>query len=512
MKPVVLAILDGWGIGKKDATNPIHVVNPQNINYIKRNFLSGSLQASGIAVGLPWNEEGNSEVGHLTMGAGKIVYQHYPRISTAIQNESFFQNEVLLKAIEHSKINNSALNLIGLITEGNIHASLEHILALIKLAQSNGAPKINLHFFSDGKDSDPKSVLKLLAKINLPIATISGRYYALDRDRHWDRTEKVYNCLVGNGPAIAKLENHIQKYYDKGLTDEFVEPAAIGTDPAINAIQDNDSIIFFDFREDSIRQIAESFINPNFKNFPIKNFTNLFIATMTNYSDAFKVPVAFPSEIIKRPIGKIISEAGKTQLRIAETEKYAHLTYFFNGLKDQPMENEFRVLVPSRNVPRHDEYPEMMASEITSRALQAIEGGGFDFILINYANPDVIAHTGNFEASLKAVEVIDAQIGKLTAAILQQNGALIITSDHGNIERMLNPLTWMPETMHDTSPVPVYIVGHQFKTHVKNDTEIDYLEKNTTGILSDITPTILELLELPEPPEMTGKSLIKLLR
>ena len=240
MKPVVLAILDGWGIGKKDATNPIHVVNPQNINYIKRNFLSGSLQASGIAVGLPWNEEGNSEVGHLTMGAGKIVYQHYPRISTAIQNESFFQNEVLLKAIEHSKINNSALNLIGLITEGNIHASLEHILALIKLAQSNGAPKINLHFFSDGKDSDPKSVLKLLAKINLPIATISGRYYALDRDRHWDRTEKVYNCLVGNGPAIAKLENHIQKYYDKGLTDEFVEPAAIGTDPAINAIKDND--------------------------------------------------------------------------------------------------------------------------------------------------------------------------------------------------------------------------------------------------------------------------------
>ena len=233
---------------------------------------------------------------------------------------------------------------------------------------------------------------------------------------------------------------------------------------------------------------------------------------MTNYSDAFKVPVAFPSEIIKRPIGKIISEAGKTQLRIAETEKYAHLTYFFNGLKDQPMENEFRVLVPSRNVPRHDEYPEMMASEITSRALQAIEGGGFDFILINYANPDVIAHTGNFEASLKAVEVIDAQIGKLTAAILQQNGALIITSDHGNIERMLNPLTWMPETMHDTSPVPVYIVGHQFKTHVKNDTEIDYLEKNTTGILSDITPTILELLELLEPPEMTGKSLIKLLR
>ena len=379
------------------------------------------------------------------------------------------------------------------------------------MATENGAPKINLHFFSDGKDSAPKSVLKLLTKINLPIATISGRYYALDRDRHWDRTEKVYNCLIGNGSTVAKLENHIQKYYDRGLTDEFIEPVAIGTDPAINAIKDNNAIIFFDFREDSIRQIAESFINPNFKNFPIKNFDNLFIATMTNYSDAFKAPVAFPAEIVERPIGKIISEAGKTQLRIAETEKYAHLTYFFNGFKDQPMENEFRILVPSRNVPRHDEYPEMMAQEITSRALQAIESGGFDFILINYANADVIAHTGNFEASLKAVEVIDAQIGKLIAAILQQNGALIITSDHGNVERMLNPLTWMPETMHDTSPVPVYIVGHPFKTYIKNDAEVDYLEKNTAGILSDITPTVLELLGLPEPPEMTGKSLIKLL-
>lgn len=511
MKPVVLIILDGWGIGRKDTTNPIQIANLKNIEFIKRNFLYGSLQASGIAVGLPWNEEGNSEVGHVTIGAGKIIYQHYPRISTAIRNGEFVKNEVLLKAMAHARNNNSALNLVGLLTEGNIHASLEHLLALIDLAKKNNTPKINLHLFSDGKDSAPQSLPNLINKLNHPIATISGRYYALNRDRHWDRTEKVYNCLVGQRSAAPDVIEYAKKYYDRGLNDEFIEPAIIGADPNQNVIHDNDAIIFFNFREDSIRQLAESFINPHFDKFPMKKFNNLAITTMTHYSESFGAPVAFPPETISRPLGKILSENGKAQLRIAETEKYAHITYFFNGLQDQPMENEFRVLVPSRNVPHHDEYPEMMAQEITSRAIQAIEGGGFDFILANYANPDVIAHTGNFDAAVKAIEIIDAQIEKLTEAILRQNGAMIITADHGNIERMINPLTWMPETMHDTSPVPIYLVGQHFRTQPKNDAAIDYLEKNTAGILSDIAPTVLELLDVPKSSEMTGRSLIKLL-
>ena len=464
-----------------------------------------------MGVGLPWNEEGNSEIGHLTIGAGKVIYQHFPRISAAIRKGDFFKNEILLKAVEHAKKNNSSVNLIGLLTEGNVHASLGHLLALIKLAKENSAPKINLHLFIDGKDSAPKSLFNILMKLGESPATISGRYYALDRDKHWDRTEKAYNVLTGNGPTVDDLESYVKKYYDRGLSDEFIEPVIVQKDPE-NFIKDNSAIIFFDFREDSIRQIAESFISPEFDKFPIKKLDNLYIATLTHYSDRFSVPVAFPPETVENPLGKVLADNKKNQLRIAETEKYAHITYFFNGFKDQPMAGEFRVLIPSKNVPRHDEYPEMMASELTGRVLQAIEERGFDFILVNYANPDAIAHTGNFEAALKAIETIDSQIEKLMKAILEQNGAMIITSDHGNAENMVNPKTWLPETKHDSSPVPIYLIGKEFRTRPKTDAEIDSLEKNTVGILSDVAPTILELLGIKKNPEMTGQSLLKRLR
>jgi len=512
MKPIILVILDGWGIGRQDNSNPIYIADPKNIGYIKRNFLAGGLQASGIAVGLPWGEEGNSEIGHLTIGAGRVVFQHYPRISTAIRNGEFFKNKVLLDAVSHAKKNNSAVNLIGLLCEGNVHASLEHLIALIKLAKEQGAPKINLHLFSDGKDSAPRSFLRLLSKIDMQPATVSGRRYAMDRTKHWDYTAKTYNVLVGRGQIIENLNTYITHHYEAGLDDEVIEPAIIGSAGVEGVIKNNDTVIFFNFREDSMRQIVESFINPDFQQFPIKKLNNLYVVTMTRYSEKFNIPVAFPPETINKPLGKVLAEHHKTQLRIAETEKYAHVTYFFNGLQDATFDGEFRVLIPSRADKQYQEHPEMMAPEITNRAAQAIEEKSFDFILINYANPDTLAHAGNYEAAMKAIEIVDGEIGKLLKIILANDAAMIITSDHGNVENMLNLITLMPETKHDPNPVPIYLIGKKFQTMPKDDKKIGQIETNTIGILSDVAPTILDLMNIPKPPEMTGRSLLKDLR
>ena len=511
-RTVVLAILDGWGIGRKDNSNPIYVANPKNIEYVKMNFPSGALQASGIAVGLPWGEEGNSEVGHLTLGAGKIIYQHFPRITLAIRDGSFFKNPAFLGATEHVKKNGSTLHLAGLLTAGNVHASLDHLAALVKLAAENGIKNLYFHFFTDGKDSPPKSASELLKKVGDisarhgglgKIASLAGRYYALDRDEHWDRTAKTYKAITGEAAAAESPQSAVEAAYQRNLSDEFVEPAVIET---AGAIKDGDALIFCDFREDSIRQIAEAFIDQGFARFPVKKFANLYIATMTRYREKFAVPVAFPPETVGNPLGKVLSDAGKSQLRIAETEKYAHVTYFFNGFKDQPFNNEFRVLIPSKNVPRYDDYPEMMAKEITDRAIQSVEEGAFDFILINYANADIIAHTGNYDAALKAIAAVDEQIGRLLKAVFAQNAVLIITADHGNAERMIDPMTAMIETKHDVSPVPVYIVAKEL-ARPRDKFDAEQAEKMTAGILSDIAPTILDFLGVPKPPAMTGESL-----
>ncbi len=513
-RQIVLAVLDGWGIGKKDGSNPIHVQGTPNIDYIKSHFLSGALQASGIAIGLPWNEEGNSEVGHLTLGAGKVIFQHYPRISMSIRDGSFYKNKTLLDLASHVKNNSGTLNIAGLLTDANIHASLEHLLALIDFAKKNNIPKVNLHLYTDGKDSPLKSAGGLLSKVEaalsptVKIASLIGRYYALDRDGHWDRTQKAYNALVGDGPITEDYKELIAKNYSKNLSDEFIEPHLIG--PENNGIKDGDGLIFFDFREDSIRQLVETFINPEFNNFPVKKFTNLFIATMTEYSPRFGLPVVSPQEKVENPIGKILSENGKSQLRIAESDKYAHVTYFFNGLHDKTFENEFRILVPSKNVARHDEAPEMMAAEITNRVIQALDENSFDFILINYANADIIGHTGNFDAGMVAVKTLDEQIGKLTQKILEDGDILIITADHGNVEKMMDPLTAKPTTGHDSSPVPVYIVAREFFRN-KSKTEVENSENETVGILSDIAPTILHIMNISKPPEMTGQNLLSIL-
>ena len=513
-RQVILAILDGWGIGPKNESNPIYTQGTPNIDYIKNVFLSGSLQASGISVGLPWGEEGNSEVGHLTIGAGKVLYQHFPRITISIQDGSFDKNKVFLDAFGHAKKNKGALNLAGLITESNIHASIKHWIALINLAKKNDILKINLHLFTDGKDSEPKSFLKLLKQLKeetkggWEIGSISGRHYGLDRDNHWERTKEAYEAMVGNGAESKNIEEVVRQTYDKNLNDQQIQPTVISQK---SAIQENDSLLFLDFREDSIRQIASAFILKNFSEFPVKKFSNLYLGTMTNYTDKFEVPVAYPAEKINNPLANALSENGKSQLHIAETEKYAHVTYFFNGYREQPFKNEYRILIPSKKISNYDERPEMQAAEITSRVIQSIEEKAFDFILVSYANGDMIAHTGNYNAAKIAVKIIDESVGALVRATIQNNAVLIITADHGNVENMLNPQTGEATTAHNPTPVPIYIVGNEF-TRQKTQVEIDFAEKETIGILSDVAPTILEIMEIPQPKEMTGQSLLNILR
>lgn len=510
-KVLILVILDGWGIGRSDETNPIYKAQPRTLQFVHQNFSGGALQASGIAVGLPWEEEGDSEVGHLTIGAGKILYQHYPRISLAVDDGSFFENLALKKAFAHTRNHNSKIHLAGLLSGGNVHSSLKHLLALIKMAERENCQQIYLHLFTDGRDSPPKSALNLIEQVKngvkentvqFSIASLSGRYYAMNRDAHWDRTEKVYQVISGINRSIKKPEEMIQDVYNRGLDDEFVEPALLG-EPT--PLEDNDAVIFFNFREDSMRQITEPFLNKRFEKFPIKKIENLLVITMTQYNDKLPTLVAFPPEIVEKPLGEVLSQNNKIQLRIAETEKYAHVTYFFNGRRDKPFSNEYRVLIPSRSLVRYQEHPEMRAEAITDRTLIAINEGGFDFILVNYANADIISHTGDFEATLEAVKIIDQQIEKIAKSSLDNNHTLIITADHGNAEALVNLRTGLAETKHNLNPVPFYIVAREFRKTNQNSMITNL---PPIGLLSDVAPTILELMNIPKPQTMTGQSLL----
>jgi len=512
IRSVILIILDGWGIGANDFSNPIYFINPPVMNSLKKRYPYGTLQASGIAVGLPWKEEGNSEVGHLNIGAGRIVYQNSPRITLSIKDGSFYENKILKHALEHAIQNNSNLNLIGLLSDACVHSSFEHLVAILETAKKNNFPpeKINLHLITDGRDSSPESAIEFINKIPAPflnqIASLGGRYYAMDRDNHWDRTQKYYNAITGQGGIIDDFQVHIKNTYGRKLNDEYIPPTLIG--PQDRSIKNNDAVIFFNFREDRMRQIVRCFIEKDFNFFPIKQFSNLFVATMVSYKDSFTVPVLFPAEKVLMPLGKVLEENNKIQWRIAETEKYAHITYFFNGQQESPFKGEYRVLVPSKISFRYDQHPEMMAEEITNRLLEAIKENVYDFILVNFANPDIIAHTGNFEATAEAIKVIDAQIEKIYTSAIKNNAFLIITSDHGNAEKLIDPKTGSPETKHDPNPVPFYLIAKEFERQ-NNDEYIRQAEKSPIGVLADIAPTILELMKIPKPAEMTGRSLIK---
>jgi 2,3-bisphosphoglycerate-independent phosphoglycerate mutase len=506
---LVLAILDGWGIGSPDQGNPIHAAAPETIRLMESRYAAGALQASGIAVGLPWEEEGNSEVGHLTIGAGRVIYQHFPRISLAIQSGAFFKNEALRGAFAHAKKEKSAVHLVGLLTAGNVHASLTHLYALIEMAKRESCPTLYLQLITDGRDSPPESAGTLVSKVQEKlraagigeVTSVVGRYYAMNRDEHWDRTKEAYDLLT-KGTSVRPLGEALTRAYRKNLNDEFVEPAVVGSP---HPIEDGDAVIFFNFREDSMRQLTEAFVDPKFNRFPRKPLARLSVTTMTNYHESFKVPVAFPRESVAWPLGRVVAEAGKTQLRVAETQKYAHVTYFLNGLRDEPFPGEYRVLIPSLEVTRPEERPEMMAHTITDRVLAALQEGIYDLIVLNYANADIIAHTGNYDATVAAVKVVDAELNRLLQAILAGDHVLVVTSDHGNAESVMDLRTGERETRHNANPVPFYLVGNAFARAESTPPR----RLPVVGLLADVAPTILELMHLHAPEEMTGESLLR---
>jgi 2,3-bisphosphoglycerate-independent phosphoglycerate mutase len=520
-KPVVLVVLDGWGISDIIQGNPIREATLPTIDKLNRFYPMTSLQASGIAVGLPWNTPGNSEVGHMTMGAGRIIYQNMPRIALSIQDGSFFKNEALLAAMTRVSKNNSSLHIMGLVSEGSVHAHKDHLYMLMRMAKEQGLTKVFIHVFTDGRDSSPtsgvQSVRDLEGHIHTigigKIASLHGRNWAMDRNNNWDRIEKTYKVLTeGKGEETTSATEYLEECYAKGITDEYIDPCVVMENNApITTIQDGDSAIFFNFREDRARELTKAFALPGFDKFERPKQLDLDFVTMTEYERDLPVHVAFPPEEIHDSLGETLSKHQKRQARIAETEKYAHVTYFFNGGTEQAFPGEDRFLIPSQTVTHFDEVPEMGAPQITNKAIGLIESGKYDFILINYANPDMVGHTGNEKAAIEAVEATDKSLSLLIPAVIQAGGALFVTSDHGNVETAKNLTTGEIDTEHSTNPIPLWFIttnNHHEKTAALMVREENQIE----GLLSDVAPTILEVMGIPKPAAMNGESLVSFLK
>lgn len=520
-KPVVLIILDGWGLSSATEGNPINQAKTPTIDKIEQYYKGLSLQASGVSVGIPWGEPGNSEVGHLTLGAGKIIYQNLPRINLSIEDGSFFNNEALLKGIENVKKNKSNLHIMGLLSEGTVHSNYEHLFATLLLAARNKIKNVYIHIFTDGRDSSPDSGAQIVEKLQDrikelgvgQIASLCGRNWAMDRNNNWDRTQKAYDALtLGKGELIKDPIEHLKSLYAKNISDEYVEPAIVSKNgKPLVTVQNNDTIIFYNFREDRARQLTKAFSVPDFDKVKKEKFLNVEFITFTEYEKNLPVSVVFPPEEVQLGLGEILSKHHKKQLRIAETEKYAHVTYFFNGGKEVAWPGEDRILVPSPTVSKFDEQPEMSAGDVTRKAIEAVEIKKYDFILINYANPDMVGHTGNEKAVIRAVETVDKSLSKLIPAVLKENGCILITADHGNAEEMENPSTGEHITEHSNNPVPFWLVtptNHLEKPLSKE--EIALNQRKVAGLLSDVAPTVLEIMNIPKPSEMSGESLISL--
>ena len=519
-KPVVLVVMDGFGVSAEERANAVALAKKPTLDSFDAYYPFTTLQASGIAVGLPWGETGNSEVGHLTIGAGRVIYHHLPRIINAIHDGSFYQNEAFLKAIEHVKARNSKLHIIGLASSGSVHAHVDHLYALLRLAEMGGASRSFLHIITDGKDAIQKEGGKFMGHLaermakespSVRIGSVIGRFYAMDRDEQWERTRKAYELYTqGLGTAIpGSLSEYLGAGYDQGLTDEFIEPGFVPGENGkmLGAVEDGDAVIFANFREDSMRQIVHAFTNPNFDAFPRVVLNNLFVVTMTEYERGIEAKVAFLPIEVRAPLARIISDAGLKQLHIAETEKYAHVTYFFNGGREKPLSHEERILVPSMTNVHFDEVPEMKSAEITSRVIA--EMPRYDFILVNYANTDMVGHSGNLEAATRAVEAIDRALADLSKEVLAADGVLVVTGDHGNVEAKRDPLTGEKITEHSLNPVPLYIVGKDFRlSSPRSSNEIRKRKREIGGILTDVAPTVIELMGLKKPAEMTGSSLL----
>jgi len=523
LKPVVLIILDGFGHDKDATESPWKLANHPNFSEIEKFYPFTTLQASGIAVGLPWGEEGNSEVGHLTIGAGRIIYNHLPRIIMSIHDGSFFENKTFLGAIEHIKKNKSKLHIMGLFSSGSVHAYADHLYALLDFAKKHDT-KTYLHLFTDGRDASLNEGVKFIRQLeerleknypDIKIASIIGRHFAMNRDEKWDRIEKTYKLLTEKtGEEFELASLHIEKNYKQGITDEFVEPGfakASANETSSSRIQNGDAIVFFNYREDSTRELTRAFIEPVFDKFPRKKIADLKFVTMTQYDSKLPTDVAFPPLNVKNPLARTISLAGLRQLHIAETEKYAHITYFLNGGQEQAFEKEERILVPSPKTPHYDTVPEMSAYQIVEKTQKQLDN--HDFVVINFANADMVGHTGNFEACIKSIEILDDCIGKLIPEILKKEGAILITSDHGNVEEKIYKLTGEKMTKHTTNPVPFYLIGNNWKREKEYEPqEIIKSYQEIKGTLADIAPTILEIMEIKPPSEMTGKSLIAKLK
>ena len=509
--PVVLAILDGWGYREDISDNAIKSASTPVMDSLWHAYPNTLISASGSDVGLPDGQMGNSEVGHLTIGSGRIIQQELVRISNIVRKNKLGLVNELKEIADSLKKNNSTLHITGLCSDGGVHSHIDHLLGLIKWASENSIKKVAIHIITDGRDTNAKSATKYLNQIEScikkyntgEIASICGRYWIMDRNLLWDRTEKAYVNLTDKDIKITNisLQDYIQKSYDQNITDEFIEPIRLSD----NYLKDGDSMICFNFRPDRARQIIKSLSDKEFSEFERKVFPDLELVTFTQYDPNFPVKVAFPPESLNNFIGQIVSENGLKQYRTAETEKYPHVTYFFNGGVEIPLPGEERHLVPSPRVATYDMEPEMSAEELTISCAKAIKSGNYAFVVINFANPDMVGHTGNMDATIKAIETVDKCIGQIVNATGEMGGSILITADHGNAEVMKGP-AGEPWTAHTVNKVPlIFIEGEKRK--IPNMGNEIYLRDNAG--LADIAPTLLQLLNLPIPKEMTGKSLIK---
>jgi 2,3-bisphosphoglycerate-independent phosphoglycerate mutase len=507
-EPVVLVILDGFGINPRKEGNAVANASKPNLDALLRDYPNSRLSMSGLDVGLPAGQMGNSEVGHMILGAGRIVYQDLTLIHKDIDEGTFYTNKVLLDALRKTKAGSGRLHLMGLLGDGGVHSHQRHMEALLEMARREQVGNVYLHLCLDGRDTPPNSAEqfmldlneKLKAFPNVKIATVSGRYYAMDRDKRWDRVEKAYLCLTeGTGNKADSALAAIRNSYKEKITDEFVLPTVISGAVPEGLIRDGDGVIFFNFRADRARELTRALTEADFKEFPRKRRIELATyTTMTQYDETFNVPVAYPPREIRKILGEVTSQAGVRQLRIAETEKYAHVTYFFNGGEEKKFPGEERILIPSpRDVATYDLKPEMSAREVTEAMVKYLREQDVGLVIANYANADMVGHTGNFEASVKAVEVIDECLGRVVDAALGKKGKVVITADHGNIEQLIDYDTGMPHTAHTTNLVPVILVDDARKKCRLNQ-----------GTAIDVAPTVLQLLKLTPPSEMTGKSLI----
>ena len=500
MKPLVLMILDGFGYNESDYGNAIRAAKMPNLDKIKETCPKTIIGASGLDVGLPEGQMGNSEVGHTNIGAGRIVYQPLMRITNAVRDGSFFENEALCSAMENSKKNDSALHILGLLSDGGVHSHLEHIFGLIDMAKKNGLSKVYLHCFMDGRDVPPSSgksyVEKLEAKLSETgigkIASVGGRYYGMDRDKRWDRVERHYKALVlGDAKFEENAAEAVQRSYDEGVTDEFIVPFICEKDAGI---KDGDSVIFANFRPDRAREMTRAIVDEEFAGFE-RTAKKVCYVCMAQYDETLEnVKVAFPPLVLEDTLGEYVAKKGLKQLRIAETEKYAHVTFFFNGGVEACYENEDRDLIASPNVATYDLQPEMSAYLVTEKLLEELGKNEHDVIILNYANTDMVGHTGVFEAAVAACEAVDECLGKVCEKVKELGGTVLITADHGNADVMLAS-DGTPFTAHSTNPVPFIVYNHD-------------CELREGGVLADIAPTMLKLLGLEQPSSMTGKSII----